>query len=365
MTGGGDAPGAARAPAAGIRRPRTCIWEITGACDLRCLHCGNRSGTRHPRELGWDELCEVAASLARLGCRTVELTGGEPLLRPDWERLSRRCADLGLQVALVTNGLGLDDETLERALAAGVGHVAISLDGPREVHDALRVRARPGPSPFDGAVAALRRASARLPTTAITAVTRGNLPLLPELHRLLAELGVPRWQVQLAVPTGRVREAPEPLAIRPADLEGLERLLAGWIEEGSPPHVMVSDSIGYGTELEPALRRRPTGQGMWLGCLAGIRSVAITYDGRVRGCSFLPEAFDAGDLHDESLEAIWSDPERFGVRQRLAEPRLEGGCADCPEGRVCRAGCASMAWWTTGSLYDNPYCLRRVRKEPA
>jgi radical SAM protein with 4Fe4S-binding SPASM domain len=365
MIGGGAGSDGARAAAAGVRRLRTCIWEITGACDLRCLHCGNRSGTRHARELGWDALCDVAASLARLGCRTVEITGGEPLLHAAWDRLCRRCADLGMQVVLVTNGLGLDDGALERTVTAGVGHVAVSLDGPREVHDALRPRAGPGPSPFDGAVGALARAAARLPTTAITAVTRRNLPLLGEVRRLLAAIGVPRWQVQLAVPVGRAIEGPEPLPIRPADLEGLEAMLAGWIEEGSPPRVMVSDSIGYGTEHEPALRRRPTGRGMWVGCLAGIRSVAITSDGRVRGCSFLPEAFDAGDLHDEPLEAIWSDPERFGLRARLAEGRLEGGCADCPEGRLCRAGCASMAWWTTGSVYDNPYCLRRARRESA
>lgn len=344
------------------RRPRNCIWEITGACNLRCIHCANHSGERHPRELTTDEGRALLADLARLGCRTVDITGGEPLLRPDWADLCRAARALDLQVALVTNGLLLDDATLTRAIGAGVGHVAISLDGPRDVHDAIRLRPGPGGSPFEAAVAALRRSAARVPTTAITQVNLRNLPHLAEMRRLLARIGVPRWQLQLAIPTGRVRELPEPFLIRPDDLEELTAFIAAAVEDGGAPAVMTSDTIGYGTERERSLRKRPAGQGVWIGCLAGLRSVAVTYDGRVRGCSMLPSDFDAGDLHEEPFERIWPDASRFAYSTRFDATKLTGGCARCRHGPVCRAGCTTMAWWVTGTIHDNPYCLRRVRE---
>ena len=75
-----------------------------------------------------------------------------------------------------------------------------------------------------------------------------------------------------------------------------------------------------------------------------------------------PDEFDAGDLHREDFETIWRDPVRFGCPERLDPARLAGACASCRLGPVCRAGCSTMAWWTTGTVYDNPYCLRRVRE---
>ena len=77
---------ALRAP----RRPLTCIWEITGACNLRCLHCGSHAGERRDDELRYVECRDVAAQLAALGCEKVTLGGGEPTMNPRWHELGRR-----------------------------------------------------------------------------------------------------------------------------------------------------------------------------------------------------------------------------------------------------------------------------------
>ena len=44
------------------------------------------------------------------------------------------------------------------------------------------------------------------------------------------------------------------------------------------------------------------------------------------------------------------------------EELLEGECAACTFRKVCRAGCTSMAYAVTGTIYDNPYCLQRARR---
>jgi radical SAM protein with 4Fe4S-binding SPASM domain len=303
----------------------------------------------------------VARDLVQLGCHDIDVTGGEPLLHPHWDDLCREFAGLGLRVALITNGTLLDSERLDRAIDAGTKIIAISLDGMQATHDSIRVRPGAGPSPWREAVAAVERSLPRIETIVITAVNRRNLAELPALHDFLAGLGVRRWQIQLVIPMGRVVEVKEPFVIAPADLETLTAFLVDARTSRKLPRIDASDTIGYFTEREMGLRGSSDAPSVWTGCQAGIRSVAITYDGRVRGCSMMPPEFDAGDLHDESMTTIWNDAERFGYSTRFDATKLAGPCGRCRVGPLCRAGCTTLAYWTTGSIYTNPFCLHRVR----
>ena len=343
------------------REPHTCIWEITRRCNLRCIHCENQCGEPSAHELSSEQLRTIARDLVRLGCQHVEITGGEPLLRPDWDELCRDFTGLGLRVALITNGTLLDQEHLDRTLDAGVRAIGISLDGLQTTHDSIRRRPGAGPSPWHETVAAIERTLPRIETIVMTAVNRRNLPELPALRDYLAGLGVRRWQIQLVIPLGRALEVAESFVIAPADLETLTAFLVEARTSGKLPLIDTSDTIGYFTERELGLRGPVDAPMLWTGCQAGSRSVAITYDGRVRGCSMMPPEFDAGDLHDESITTIWNDAERFAYSTRFDAANLTGPCARCRVGPLCRAGCTTMAYWTTGSIYTNPFCLHRVR----
>ena len=343
------------------REPRICIWEITRRCNLRCLHCENECGDPSSRELSVDKIREVARELVQLGGRRVDVTGGEPLMHPRWEDICRQLAGMGLRLSLISNGTLLDQENLTRALDSGVVAFGISLDGLQATHDSIRVRPGPGPSPWRQTVAAIDRASALAEVIVVTAVNRRNLAELPALCEHLIGMGVRRWQIQLVVPMGRALESPVPLVIAPSDLEFLTGFLAEARAQRKSMQIDVTDTIGYYTERETCLRGTDDAPGFWTGCQAGIRAVAITYDGRVRGCSMLPPEFDAGDLHDEPLAAIWNDVERFAYSTRFRAANLAGACGRCRVGPLCRAGCTTMAYWTTGSIYSNPFCLHRVR----
>jgi len=349
-----------RHPLDNVRRfPQTCIWEITGSCNLDCLHCGNRAGERTGEDLSYEQMIRVADSLENLGCKMVDLTGGEPLLNPHWDSLARELTLRGMQVALITNGTLLNSSALERAIAAGVRVIAISVDGLQDVHDRLRVGLEPDVSPWKKSMDALSLALENVSTKVISQVNVFNLHQLADLRDLLREMGVLEWQLQLAIPTGRLqcRNEPEPYVLAPRHLDELTDFIVENAREGQPPFIDTSDSIGYYTAKEPFLRKRQAGQGVWLGCQAGIRSVAITYDGSVRGCSLMPAEFDAGNLHSETLEQIWQEEERFSFSTRFESSKLSGRCSRCRFGALCRAGCTTMAYWSTGSIYENPYCL--------
>lgn len=107
--------------------------SLTDRCNLRCTYC------MPPEGLDWmpdeqllthDELVRlVRIGVERLGIRTVRLTGGEPLLRPDLPDIIAAIAGLSPRpaVALTTNGIGLATRAL-RLKDAGLDRINVSLD---------------------------------------------------------------------------------------------------------------------------------------------------------------------------------------------------------------------------------------------
>ncbi len=82
--------------------------ELTERCNNDCIHCcinqpANDSAAR-ARELTTAQLKDVLKQAADLGCLQVRFTGGEPLLRPDFEEVYTFARRLGLKVWLFTNG---------------------------------------------------------------------------------------------------------------------------------------------------------------------------------------------------------------------------------------------------------------------
>jgi cyclic pyranopterin phosphate synthase len=110
--------------------------SITDRCNLRCRYCMPKEvfGAGHvflPRSelLSFEEIARVTRVLAGQGVDKLRLTGGEPLLRRDLERLVEMLAGIdGIRdLALTTNGLLLAGKA--RSLAdAGLNRVTVSLD---------------------------------------------------------------------------------------------------------------------------------------------------------------------------------------------------------------------------------------------
>ena len=110
--------------------------SVTDRCQFRCTYCMPAEVFGHdfvflPREqlLTFEELTRLGRVFAGLGVRKLRLTGGEPLLRRDLERLIAMLAGIdGIQdVALTTNGALLARKARTLA-AAGLRRVTVSLD---------------------------------------------------------------------------------------------------------------------------------------------------------------------------------------------------------------------------------------------
>ncbi len=82
--------------------------ELTERCNNDCIHCNiNRRADdleAREREMSTGEIRRLLGEAAELGCLTVRFTGGEPLLREDFEDLYLYARKMGIRVMIFTNG---------------------------------------------------------------------------------------------------------------------------------------------------------------------------------------------------------------------------------------------------------------------
>jgi cyclic pyranopterin phosphate synthase len=116
------------------RRLRDLRISVTDRCNFRCIYCMPRavfdSDYRflpHSAILSFEEIARLARVFVAMGVEKLRLTGGEPLVRRDLDRLIAMLAETGVDIALTTNGSLLAKQA--RALkAAGLQRVTVSLD---------------------------------------------------------------------------------------------------------------------------------------------------------------------------------------------------------------------------------------------
>lgn len=104
------------APLEGGRYPLSATFELTNRCNLNCAHCyinqpANDRAIRQ-RELTTGQIKQVIDDMAEAGILFLTLTGGEPLLRPDFAEIYTHARHRGLLVILFTNGTLLTDEII-------------------------------------------------------------------------------------------------------------------------------------------------------------------------------------------------------------------------------------------------------------
>jgi GTP 3',8-cyclase len=117
------------------RRLRDLRISVTDRCNFRCVYCMPKEVYSRDFQflaraalLSFEEITRLARVFAHLGVRKIRLTGGEPLLRRELERLVAMLAGLSdLDLTLTTNGSLLGPKAAALA-AAGLQRVTVSLD---------------------------------------------------------------------------------------------------------------------------------------------------------------------------------------------------------------------------------------------
>ncbi len=339
---------------------RLVFWELTARCNLRCRHCRAVATDEFASgELSTEEILQAARDIREAGDPILILTGGEPLVRPDFFTIADACCGLFSRVAMATNGTQIDEDIAHRVVASGIQRVSISIDGAGEhTHD--RFRGLPGS--FADALRgyqALRRAGMSMQVN--VTVTRHNEAELSEILELALALGADAFHVFMLVPVGCGAEIDEDERLGPARFEEVLRwLFDESIRLRGQLHIKATCAPQYYRIMHEVGRERglaaPTGgHGMHAvtrGCLAGSSVCFISRTGDVQPCGYLP--LRAGNVRAQHFADIWSEA---GVFQALRDPRqLKGKCGMCEYRRLCQ-GCRARAHAETGDFLDaEPDC---------
>jgi len=102
-------------------------------CNLDCAYCNEYDKVSSPVPL--DTMLRRIDRLADLGTTIITLSGGEPMLHPDLDAMIRRIRERGAIATLITNGLLLTRERIQRLNRSGLDYLQISIDNvlPDEV----------------------------------------------------------------------------------------------------------------------------------------------------------------------------------------------------------------------------------------
>lgn len=345
------------------------VWEITLKCNLACSHCGSRAGDARNNELSTSEALDLVQQMADLGIKDVSLIGGEAFLRPDWLIIAAEITRLGMTANMTTGGYGISLGTAKRMKEAGINNVSISIDGLEQTHDRLRGKA--------GAWQQCFKTMAHLTSVGInvgsnTQINKFSAIELPLLYQKLVDHGATAWQIQLTVPMGNAVEHNEML-LQPYELLELYPLLAYLSKRGRKDNLMLQpgNNIGYFGPYERLLRG-PVSQhsdfAFFRGCSAGLTTIGIEADGKIKGCPSLPsDQYTGGNIRERSLKDIYENSKelRFNDVHKPEDltAHLWGDCASCEYAKVCRGGCNWTSHVFFGKRGNNPYCHHRAIKK--
>ena len=346
--------------AAARRIPLSGTFELSPLCNFACRMCYVRKTAAevraHPRAmLDYDDWVRIAREGKEQGLLFLLLTGGEPLLWPRFWELYAELVDMGMLVAINTNGSLIDGEAIARFRQRPPRRVNITLyGGSDETYEAL-CGAKGVFSRVEGAVRSLKAAD--IPVKLNCSLTPHNAGDLEAIAAFAKELDLHLDLATYMFPP--IRRDPDAIGVNdrftPAEtaryrVRGLE-LMQGPDAAGSFL-ARVKQGCAEPPGLEEGCYDPVDGR---IRCRAGSASFWITWDGLLTACGMMPKP--QVDLNGKDFSHAWRE-----LTEATAALRLSGVCARCENHQLCHP-CAAMAAAETGSSEGVPQYLCHVAKE--
>lgn len=114
--------------AAGTRRPRSVMFELTYRCNFKCPHCYVKGSKKRGKELTTRQVFAIIDQMRDMGIFNIAFTGGEALLRKDIFDILAYAKRRGFQTALLSNGYLIDKKTADKLWRVNVNKVDITFN---------------------------------------------------------------------------------------------------------------------------------------------------------------------------------------------------------------------------------------------
>ena len=314
---------------------RQLFFELTLRCNEECFHCGSRCSGRERDSMPVTKLKDILDEVKQnfdLSRLQLCITGGEPLLYPDFFELLEYAHALGYRWGMTSNGTLITPETAEKLHKAGMGTISVSIDGLEETHDMYRNRKGSWRKAMQGIQNLINEGGFH--TIQVTSVmNHENIGQLDALYEIFSGMDIDSWRVIGLEPIGRALDYPERMLTKEDQLR-----LFSFIREKREEEMPVTYGCTHylGLEWEREVRD------WYFLCNAGIYCASIMANGDIGACLDIerrPETIQ-GNVFTDSFTDVWKN--RFALfRQRLSSHSEK--CRECPSEKYC-AGGAFHSW---------------------
>lgn len=351
--------------------PYIVIWEVTRACQLKCVHCrADAQNKPDPRELTPQEGKTLIDQIYDMNNPMLVFTGGDCMMREDLFELADYAVKKGMRVSMTPSATdNVTKERMERAKEVGLSRWAFSLDGPTpEIHDYFRGT----PGSFDLTIEKVKYLNElNMPLQLNTVISRYNYDYLEQMAELMKELKVVMWYIFLLVPTGRGQldacltpaehekvfrwlyelSKTAPFDIKTTAAQHYRRVV---FQQKARENMVDKGQIRYEDTLTKdmasmidGLKRAPKGVN------DGNGFVFVSHTGDVMPSGLLPLV--GGNIREKTLAEIYRESPIF---KELRNPdKYKGKCGVCEFRHVC-GGSRSRTYAVTGDYMESePFCV--------
>lgn len=328
--------------------------ELLPLCNMNCDMCYVRLSREEMEAQGWlrtaDEWIEIGKQMKEAGVLFLLLTGGEPLLFPEFKRLYLEFRKLGFILTINTNGTLIDEEWAKFFAENKPRRINITIYGSseKEYEELCHY-----PGGFEKVIHAIRLLKKYgVDVKGAGSATKANKDSMEQIIELGNELDIPVRVDTYMLPAARERNKPynEQARLTPEEAAKVRvkalRLEMGeeMFREFAKQKLYIIDHM-IPDEAIPAP----------MNCYAGKCSFSINWQGEMHPCVILTKP--ATNVFEHGFKEAWKR-DMDGVGKIL----LNEKCTACRMSPLCRT-CAASALYETGSYGGVPDYMCRYTEE--
>jgi len=307
-----------------LKSPISVNLELTPVCNLSCVMCftSSCSNLKHP---SLDQLKAIVDELHRAEVFEIRLFGGEFLTYPYWREILAYIKARDFFISFVSNGTLITTETAKELYQNGISGGAISLHGPKRIHESI-TRSK---NSFERVIKGIRNCfKENISVSILYTLTRENLDSIFETMDLLKtkyDLPIQEFNLGRLCPYGNAKHEWDNKKLSLNDYLSTFPVLKKIREEF---HIQASMGDAFPMCLIPEEYQEYV-----IGCWQGTGFGHIDSGGNVKSCSIIAGSY--GNLLTTPLTEIWTkNLEKFRSLDWLPEK-----CQTCEN--FCGGGCSA------------------------
>lgn len=319
----------------------------TSRCNANCVHCYRKNSIHEKELLTTEKFLKFIDEIHDLQVTSVNLLGGEPLLRDDIKDIIKKCVDCNIRVKITTNAIKLADEDYLKDLVSvfdnSLSFFQISIDGIGEVQDKLRVNAG-----WDLMTKAFENLGKyNVPWITNTVLTKPLYNNLENFFRVMNSYQIPVMRFSRFKRCGGGSEYKN-LALTPYE----EEKARCQIEELSVKYNQkIKNSLSTPIFICQDIPSKKL-DNAYQSCNAMNYQFCLSYNLQYMSCEFIEpfkeywgESFD-----DMSVKDFWNNS---ALIQKFRKIQLKGKCTRCAYNLYCPKGCPVETLYMTGDISNS------------